>query len=232
MIYFCICSTWWSNICTENMRYQFIILLENGPEVQATLKRSPGPRTSAVDKIAHQEFHKGPAKVFAIWSLREFHIPLKKSSCCCINGRKQNRSQCKVNTFESLIKTLSRRCLKQISPKMRKTFHQETPQQFYHLFRNGRSYLKPFSPCISSVWYLRRKFGALLWWHCRSQRLHEQLLAISASHVVHVIPCYHFRVVICICSFPGITVYSSVNNNSKKVSLCHIHIFEWNSSVI
>ena len=38
------------------MRYPFIILPENGPEVQGTLKRSPGPHALAVDKIAHQEF--------------------------------------------------------------------------------------------------------------------------------------------------------------------------------
>ena len=58
------------------MRYPFIILPENGPEVQGTLKRSPGPHTLAVGKIAHQEFHKGPPKVFAILSCKSSTNPL------------------------------------------------------------------------------------------------------------------------------------------------------------
>ena len=58
------------------MRYTFIILPENGPEVQGTLKRSPGPHTLAVDQIAHQEFHKGPPKVFAILSCESSTNPL------------------------------------------------------------------------------------------------------------------------------------------------------------
>ena len=84
MIYLCIWSTWCSDICTENMRHPFIILPENGPEVQGTLKRIPGPNTLAVDKIAHQEFHKGPPKVFAILSCESSTIPINKSSRCCI----------------------------------------------------------------------------------------------------------------------------------------------------
>ena len=75
MIYLCIYPTWWSNICTENMRYPFIILPENEPDEQGTLKRNPGPHISAVDKIAHQEFNKGPPKVFAILSCESSTYP-------------------------------------------------------------------------------------------------------------------------------------------------------------
>ena len=37
MFYVCTWSNWWSIICTENIEYQLIILLEIGPDVLATL---------------------------------------------------------------------------------------------------------------------------------------------------------------------------------------------------